>query len=349
MILINIMERKTTETNDILLSVCLVTYNHEFFIEKVIDNVINQVTSFTFELVIGEDCSTDKTREICERYQEKHPDIIRLLPSEKNLGLKENFLRTFGECKGKYIAYLEGDDYWLSADKLQKQVDILEADISISLVHTNCKLWDVANNKITDSLIFTENVCIRERNSGIENIIAEFEGNFRPMKTSSCCYRKNILEEILVEDEFAFRNSDFPTQDFQLFLEMSMKGKFAFIPEEMTMIGFHNSLSAAPEEEKQINYRLGFFKIGIYYIQKYNLPQQTIQIFVRRQLNYLLNKAFKNRDKTLARIVKEKADLVCYKMPATQSLLAKGTNSKIFRIFIYPFWLFLDKKRNRKP
>ena len=348
MILINIMEKKTTKTNDILLSVCLVTFNHEFFIEKVIESVVNQATSFFFELVIGEDCSTDKTREICEKYEEKYPEIIRLLPSEKNLGLKENFLRTFKECNGKYIAYLEGDDYWLSIDKLQKQVDILEADPLVSLVHTNCKLWDVSNNKIINSLIFTEGVCIRERNIGIENVIAEFEGNFRPMKTSSCCYRKNILEEILSEDEFAFRNSDFPTQDFQLFLEMSMKGKFAFIPEEMTMIGFHNSLSAASEETKQINYRLGFFKIGIYYIQKYNLPQQTIQIYVRRQLNFLLNKAFKNRDKTLVRIVKEKADLVCYKMPFTQTLLVAGTNSDILRTFIYPFWLFLYKKRNRE-
>jgi len=345
LILINIMEKKTTETNDILLSVCLVTYNHEFFIEKVIDNVINQVTSFTFELVIGEDCSTDKTREICERYQEKHPDIIRLLPSEKNLGLKENFLRTFGECKGKYIAYLEGDDYWLSTDKLQKQVDILEADTSVSMVHTNCKVWDVLNNKIWDRWTPTEGVCIREENSGITSIIAEFEGNFRQIKTSSCCYRSSLLKEILNEDEFAFKNLEFPTQDFQLFLEMSMKGKFAFIPEEMTMIALHNSLSAAIDEQKQIDYRLGFYKIGIYYIQKYNLPQNAIQIWIRKQLNFLLNKAFKNRDKTLVRIVKENADLVDYKMPITQNLLIKGTNSILLRMFIYPFWLLLNKKR----
>jgi glycosyltransferase involved in cell wall biosynthesis len=338
------MEKKTTQTNDVLLSVCLLTYNHEFFIRKAIENAVNQQTNFDYEIIIGEDCSTDNTRKICEEYQEKYPDKIRLLPSEKNLGLKENFLQTFRECKGKYIAYLEGDDYWLSTEKLQKQIDILEKDLDVSMVHTNCKVWDVENNRIYDCWTPTDGVCIREKNIGVVNVIAEFEGNFRQVKTSSCCYRKQILEDILKKDEFAFLNPEFPTQDFQLFLEMSMKGKFAFIPEEMTMIGLHDSLSAAFSEKKQIAYRLGFYKIGIYYIQKYNLPQKARQIWIRKQLNYLLNKAFKNKDKNLAKAVRAKADLVNYQMPITQKLLYLGTCSGLIRLFVYPFWQFLNAK-----
>lgn len=344
------MEKRITEIkrNDVLLSVCLITYNHESFIEKVIDSAINQKTSFSFEIVIGEDCSTDNTRKICEAYQEKYPDLIRLLPSEKNLGLKENFLRTFHACRGKYIAYLEGDDYWLSADKLQIQVDILENDPEVSLVHTNCKVWDVANNIVYDHWTPTDGVCIREKNIGLVNVIAEFEGNFRQVKTSSCCYRKAMLEDILVEDEFAFRNPEFPTQDFQLFLELSMKGKFAFIPEEMTMVGLHNSLSAAADEKKRLAYRLGFYKIGVYYIRKYALPQRAIQIWVRKQLNYLLNRAFQYRDRELAGIIRETTKSVNYRIPFTQRLLYAGTCYDAVRLFVYPLWRFWDKRRNRK-
>ncbi|MDR0864811.1 MAG: glycosyltransferase [Candidatus Symbiothrix sp.] len=337
----------TTHTNkEFLVSVCLVTYNQEQFIEKVIQGALMQETSFPFEIVIGEDHSSDGTLKICEDYQKQFPDKIRLLPSSINLGLKENFLRTFRACKGKYIAYLEGDDYWITQDKLQKQVTILEKDQDVSLVHTNFKLWNVAKNQITDHVISFQGICIREKNIGIDNIIAEFEGNFRGVKTSTCCYRKVLLESILKEDEWAFRNEAFPTQDFQLFLEMSMKGKFYFIDEDTTMIGLHDSLSAAQDETRRTKYSYGFYEIGIYYIKKYHLPAKTIQIWVRRELHYFLNIGFKNKDRQLVDSVVEKANSVNYALPFRQYLLYKGTHSSFFHGLIYPFWKFLKNRRN---
>ena len=334
-------------SDNILLSVCLVTYNHDFFIKKVLDSVISQETDFRFELVIGEDCSTDKTRSICEEYQHLYPNIVNLLPPTRNLGLKENFLRTFSVCRGKYIAYLEGDDYWISNKKIQKQVDLLETYSGISLVHTNCHIWDTNNDLIIKSVIPTEGICIREQQYGLSSIIAEFEGNFRGIKTSSCVYRKDTLETILKEDEYAFRCEEFPMQDFQLFLEMSMKGKFAFIPEPMTMIGLHDSLSAAKNEKNRISYNLGFYRAGIYYIKKYQLPKRTIQIWVRRQLNYMFNIGFKNKDKKLVENVKRLADSVNYTIPLTQRLLYLGTKSTFFRLLLYPFWKLLTIYRNQ--
>jgi glycosyltransferase involved in cell wall biosynthesis len=344
------MEKKITEINRNeapRLSVCLVTYNQEFFIERAIESVIAQQTAFAFELVIGEDCSTDGTRAICEQYRDKYPDIIRLLPSDRNLGLKENFLRTFRACRGEYIAYLEGDDYWLSDNKLQMQADMLDSDREVSLVHTNCRVWDVLNNRIYDRWTPVDGVCVREKNIGLVNVIAEFEGRFRQVKTSSCCYRRALLEEILEEDEFAFRNPEFPTQDFQLFLELSMKGRFAFIAEEMTMVGLHNSLSAAADDEQRIAYRLGFYKIGIYYIRKYALPQKAMQIWVRKQLNYLLNKAFRYGDERLARTVREISASVGYRMPVTQRVLYYGACFGFVRMFVRPLWEFWYRKRNQ--
>ena len=118
-------------------SIWMITYNHEFFIRQAIDSILSQQTDFDFELVIGEDCSTDNTRKICEEYAFKHPKVINLLPSVKNLGVNLNLKRTIDACEGKYIAMCEGDDYWIDPYKLQKQVRVLEELSHISLVYSN--------------------------------------------------------------------------------------------------------------------------------------------------------------------------------------------------------------------
>ncbi len=111
---------------NILLSVCMVTYNHEKWIGQAIEGVLMQKTSFSFELVIGEDCSTDKTSEIIQSFSTKNPEIIKAYFNQENLGLAENFSQLLTRCKGNYIAICEGDDFWTDPDKLQKQVDFLE-------------------------------------------------------------------------------------------------------------------------------------------------------------------------------------------------------------------------------
>jgi glycosyltransferase involved in cell wall biosynthesis len=96
-----------------------------------------QQTTFSFELVIGEDCSTDNTRKICKEYQVKYPDKIHLLLPVKNLGMQTNSIATLNACTGKYIAICEGDDYWTDSLKLQKQVDFLEANKTFSMCVSN--------------------------------------------------------------------------------------------------------------------------------------------------------------------------------------------------------------------
>lgn len=108
------------------LSICMVTYNHEKYIRQAIESVLMQKTNFKFELVIGEDCSTDNTRKLVMKFQHKFPNIIRAVINKKNLGMMNNFTQTLKNCKGEYIALLEGDDYWTDPYKLQKQVDFLD-------------------------------------------------------------------------------------------------------------------------------------------------------------------------------------------------------------------------------
>ncbi|WP_321519471.1 glycosyltransferase [uncultured Bacteroides sp.] len=107
-------------------SVLMLTYNHEKYIADAIESVVKQQADFPFELVIGEDRSTDNTARICREYQEKYPDLIKLTINEENLGLQENFIRTYNQCSGEYMAICEGDDFWISKHKLQIQADFLD-------------------------------------------------------------------------------------------------------------------------------------------------------------------------------------------------------------------------------
>src|SRR5256885_17089820 len=106
-------------------SVPIVTYNQEKFIAQAVNSVLAQQTSFPFEIVIGEDCSTDGTRGIVQRLVAENPDKIRAICREKNLGMLENHRATYGACRGEYIAFLQGDDYWTDPQKLHKQREFL--------------------------------------------------------------------------------------------------------------------------------------------------------------------------------------------------------------------------------
>lgn len=105
-------------TNDPAVSVLVITYNHEKYIRQALDGVLMQKTDFAFEVVIADDCSQDSTPEILRGYQSRHPEL-RILPSERNVGITRNYKRGLDACRGEYIAVLEGDDFWISPRKLE--------------------------------------------------------------------------------------------------------------------------------------------------------------------------------------------------------------------------------------
>lgn len=116
----------------VLVSVCMITYNHEKFIRHALESVLMQKCNFDYEILIGDDCSKDSTATILKEYAKLYPDKIILVAREKNIGLVANSYDIRSRSKGKYIAMLEGDDYWIDPYKLQKQVDFLEAHLDCS-------------------------------------------------------------------------------------------------------------------------------------------------------------------------------------------------------------------------
>ena len=130
-----------------LVSVHMVTYNHEPYIRQAIEGVMMQKTDFEFELVIGEDASQDKTREICFEYQKKYPDKVRVLWWHENVSkLGGNGPRNRARCRGQFIAFCEGDDYWIDPLKLQKQVDLIRNTGAVMCVADS--EWHFSNGEI---------------------------------------------------------------------------------------------------------------------------------------------------------------------------------------------------------
>lgn len=115
-----------------LVSVAITAYNSEKWLPRAIRSAIEQRTTFPFEIVVGDDCSRDASLNIGHSYRQQYPDFIRVLERKSNVGIQRNTYETLNQCHGKYIAWLDADDYWTDKDKLAIQVETLESNPSVS-------------------------------------------------------------------------------------------------------------------------------------------------------------------------------------------------------------------------
>ena len=120
-----------------LVTVCIATYNHGEYISKCLKSVLNQKTSFKYKILLGDDSSTDNTQEIIHNFAVQYPGKITAIFRKENLGCPYNGLDLWQKVKSKYIAILDGDDFWTDPDKLQKQIDYLEANPNVSCCATD--------------------------------------------------------------------------------------------------------------------------------------------------------------------------------------------------------------------
>lgn len=127
-------------------SIIMITYNHEHFFEKAIQSILNQKVDFDYEIIIGDDASQDRTADLIKEYQRGYPELIKFIERKKNIGVTKNLYDLILRAKGEYIAYLEGDDYWIDKNKLKNQVNFLEKNKSlIGVAHAHLR---VNNNDV---------------------------------------------------------------------------------------------------------------------------------------------------------------------------------------------------------
>jgi glycosyltransferase involved in cell wall biosynthesis len=165
----------------------MITYNQEAFIAQAIRSALMQITDFDYEIVIGDDCSTDRTPDIVADLARRHPSKIRPLFQDVHLGVNRNLVATLKACTGQYVAILEGDDYWTTQNKLQLQVDFLDSHPDYSICFHNVQV--VYQNERSPSHLYHAYAQPETRTIG-ELLI----GNF--INTCSVMFRKDCINEL---------------------------------------------------------------------------------------------------------------------------------------------------------
>jgi glycosyltransferase involved in cell wall biosynthesis len=205
--------------NEVKVSVCIFAYNLEKFIAKAIESVLMQKADFKFEIIIGEDRSTDRTSEICIEYHKAYPDKIKLLLREQNLGMKKNVFDTLKTASGEYVAILDGDDYWIDPLKLQKQVDFMDSYPDFSLCcHNSIILYE--DHNITPSLFNPRN---QKEIISIEEIIMNWS-----MATASMLYRNSMM----TFPDWVYKAHNF---DIAIQILLADRGKIKYFDEPMSV------------------------------------------------------------------------------------------------------------------
>jgi len=133
-------EKKYFENDNTMVTVVCITYGHEEYIAEALDSFLMQKTNFKFKIFVGEDCGPDRTAEIVKEYAKKYPDIIVPFLREKNMGAQHNLIDLCQRATSPYIAFCEGDDYWIDENKLQKQVEYMEENSEMRFCFHNIEI-----------------------------------------------------------------------------------------------------------------------------------------------------------------------------------------------------------------
>jgi glycosyltransferase involved in cell wall biosynthesis len=222
----------------VAVSVLVVTYNHARFVRQALDSALAQRLPQPFEILVSEDCSTDGTRAIVEEYADRQPHVVRLLLSERNLHSNEVVARGFRAARGRYVALLDGDDYWTSDKKLRAQVAFLDARPDLTICFHNAEVVD-EHSQSTGRLW---NAPGQPEVSGLHELL---RGNF--IATSSVMYRRAAVAEVP-----AWYDRFFPVTDWPLHVLYARKGRIGYLDRTLGAYRLHDGglFSTLGEREK---------------------------------------------------------------------------------------------------
>lgn len=268
-------------------TVCITTYNLERYIAQALESVLAQNTDFQYEIIVGDDCSTDGTRDILHRYQKDHPDKIRLILHKTNIGVNKNDYSLINEAKGEYIAWLDGDDYWTDTDKLSKQVRILDSHKEFSCVHTGWQDY-IENKNIRKGIHIKQQTWERE-SSGTEHVRKILLKQSSGVRYSSILFRKHIVQNFINSDSSAFTAVPHLQNDLNIFLILAENGPFYYLDDITTVYRIRTeSLSMTTNISRRTKYIYSYIKLMTYWLTRHPLSKKDIYHVLHDSINTLL-------------------------------------------------------------
>lgn len=247
----------------------MTTYNHASYLAEAIEGVLAQQTAFEVELVIGEDCSTDDTRTVCEAYAAKYPDRIRLVTSATNVGWRANYRRTFEACRGRYVAYCDGDDWWCDPQKLQLQVDLMESDPACGMCYTGADEYHQTSGT---------------RHPDPDRHYTRFEEMLLGISVPNCTtLARRELIAAYYADVRPEEHPEWRTDDWPMWLWFSIHSQIRFI-DRITAIHrrVEGSVSHAGSYRNRIAFRNSVMGISLWFDDRYTASRHRFRILRRR-------------------------------------------------------------------
>jgi glycosyltransferase involved in cell wall biosynthesis len=261
-------------------SVCVITYNQENYIKTCLESILSQKTNFDVDINIGEDCSTDSTASVIEELAGQHSSI-NSLDNSSNLGVLPNFIRTLKACKGDYIAFCEGDDYWIDEDKLQKQVDFLEQHPQYGGVSTNNRWFIESEHTFKDSNV------------------EEGEISFEDL-----CQSNSINSQTILFKKELISNLDWmqglKIGDWALHLLVTSQQPYYRLPEITTVYRVHSGgVHSLLQEESKLRNRVEVLKAVLQHLELSVERQELLRVAIQELLKKILT--YNPKDKTTIR------------------------------------------------
>jgi len=234
-----VVEYPNDVSSNPLVSVSVMTYQHVNYIQQCLDGILMQKTNFPVEILVGEDGSTDGTRELCVDYAKKYPDRIRLFLHHRENNIKINgiptgrfnYLYNLFSSRGKYVAFCEGDDYWTHPGKLQRQVDFLENNPDYGMVSTDVELIDQAGQQLEENPMVSQQRKNRKPEVSFYDLL-----NVNHVNTCTTCIRKHLIKSLadrVIRESLGF------VFDYWYWLNISLASKIGIFYEKTSAYRVH--------------------------------------------------------------------------------------------------------------
>lgn len=284
------------------ISVIVTTFNHEKYIAQCIDSILMQQGDFDLEVVIGDDCSTDRTPEIVLGFRERHPNTIKPFLNAMNLGLPANLKNCFSVCTGDYIAICEGDDYWISPKKLSKQANFLKNNPECSMCFHGVMLLYEGNNEIVKH--FAHERLQKPIITAEDLILMNHIGNF-----SCCMYRSDIIKQLpanLFDQKMA---------DWLFNIACAQLGPICFLAEYLSVYRIHSMGSWSGKSRiKQIRSVIRLTRVYDNYLHfQYQKAFKKKRNSLRKELcDYIRSLSITYSKKTITNLVRKYPSLYSF-------------------------------------
>lgn len=255
-----------------MLSVHILTYNCERYIKDALDSVLHQKTTFPFEIVIGDDASSDDTFNIIEKYAKRH-DNIKAHKNPKNLGILKNFIETLKRCRGEYVFDLAGDDWLSDENALQILVETLDENPTYSFVDSG---FDCYFERTGRYKRFYNKKNMKMSKEGYINYQKVYGNSFM-----GCCYRKDVL--LKITDFSVYKQQGFEFEDYPILTDLVMNSDFGLIPKVLSVYRIHRNSHS--------NNTKSYLRTKLFFAEKYNFSADEIDEIRRIDHNHMLHNA----------------------------------------------------------